>query len=646
MGMINIESYNKKILVLCLFSFLMTFAQEGKLSRADKNYEQLGFIKASEIYEKVADKGYRSAELFEKLGNTYYFNAQYEKALHWYDELFSMENEVLPVYYLRYSQSLQATGNSAKAREYYDRFNELTGNNKASSQSQYYLDIIEKNSGRYTLNNLAINTSGVDFGVATYDDKIVFASTRDTGTIGKRKSAWDGLSFLDLYSGTYQQDSVNLKSLTKLKGKTNSKAHESTAVFTSDGQTMYFTRNNNTSEKGELKSDIVHLKIYRAQLVKGKWENIEDLSINAEGFSTAHPALSVGEDKLFFVSDRPGSIGATDIFVAEIHQDGTFGSAENLGDKVNTTGRESFPFITERNELYFSSDGHFGLGGYDVFYVQLEGIHPSGGLINVGKPMNSEMDDVAFSINTQTHKGFMSSNRQGGHGLDDIYSFIENTDIRTLIRSRIYGRVTDADTGEPIVNASIKLFADMELVREIYTNANGNYATEVDRNTMYTIRAEKENYSSDEAVSQTGLAEQEINFELKRDLYALFEGQDIGKALGIKDIFFDFDKWNIRPDAEVELQKILTVLEQYPSLYIDIRSHTDSRGNDAYNELLSDKRAKSTMQYLVDQGIDSSRLSAKGYGETQLVNRCSNGENCSAAEHQENRRSEFIVKIK
>ena len=646
MGMIKVESFKEKILILCLFSFITAFSQDGKLNRADKNYEQLGFIKASEIYEKVADRGYRSAELFQKLGNTYYFNAQYERALHWYDELFSMGEEVLPVYYLRYSQSLQATGKNQKAREYYDRYNELSGNTEASSQAQHYLDIIEKNSGRYTLNNLAVNTSGVDFGVAPYDDKIIFASTRDTGTIGKRKSAWDGLTFLDLYSATYQQDSVNLKSIAKLQGKVNTKAHESTAVFTSDGQTMYFTRNNNTSEKGKLRSDIVHLKIYRAQLVDGKWETIEDLSINGEGFSTAHPALSEDEDKLFFVSDRPESLGATDIFVAEIYKDGTLGRAENLGDKVNTKGRESFPFVTQRNELYFSSDGHFGLGGYDVFYVQLDGTHPSGGLINVGKPINSKMDDVAFSIDTQTHNGFMSSNRPGGHGRDDIYSFIETTDIRDVIYSRIYGRVIDADTGEPIPDASIKIFANMEMVREIKTNDSGDYATEVDRNTVYTIRAEKEGYSTDEAVSQTGLAEQEINFELKRDLYALFEGQDIGKALGIKEIFFDFDKWNIRPDAEVELQKILIVLEQYPSLYIDIRSHTDSRGNDAYNELLSDKRAKSTMHYLVDQGIDSSRLSAKGYGESELVNSCSNGVNCSAAEHQENRRSEFIVKIK
>lgn len=646
MRMIKVESSKMKIIILCLFSFLTAFSQEGKLDRADKNYQRLGYIKASKIYQKVADKGYRSAELFEKLGNTYYFNAQYEKALHWYDELFSMEQEIRPVYYLRYAQSLQASGKSKKARKHYDRYHDLLGNAEDWSQSERYLEIIEKNSGRYTLKNLNLNTSGVDFGIAEYKDGLVFASTRDTGTIGKRKSAWDGLSFLDLYSVSYAQGSIDLNSISKIKGKANTIAHESTPVFTADGQTMYFTRNNNTSEKGGEKSEIVHLKIYRAQFIDGKWKEIEDLSINGEKFSTAHPALNTEEDRLYFVSDRTESMGATDIFVVEIRNDGSLGRVENLGDKINTSGRESFPFITERNELYFSSDGHFGLGGYDVFYVQLEGIQPSGGMINVGKPMNSEMDDVAFSINTLTHKGFVSSNRPGGHGRDDIYSFTETTDIRDVIYSRIYGRVTDADTGKPIANASIKIFANMELVKQIFTDSSGDYATEVNRNTVYTIRAEKEAYSTDEAVSETGLAEQEINFELKRDLYALFEGQDIGKALGIKNIFFDFDKWNIRPDAEVELQKILAVLEEYPRLHIDIRSHTDSRGNDAYNEILSDKRANSTMQYLVGQGIDNNRLSAKGYGESQLVNRCSNGVNCTAAEHQENRRSEFIIKVK
>ncbi|MCX2678696.1 OmpA family protein [Galbibacter sp. EGI 63066] len=637
------KSYIKGwLIMMCMLLVCTVIAQEQKLNRAEKEYSRLGFIKASDIYEKVANKGYKSAELFKKLGNTYYFNAKYEEAGKWYEQLFELEEDVNFIYYLRYSQCLKVTGNDKKARKYYDLFMKKGGvMNKDFTSSANYLDIIEKHSNRYTITNLPVNTDGIDFGSTVYDGYLIFASTRDTGTVIKRKSAWDGHTFLDIYKTPV--DSVEKKNIKKIKGEVNTRFHESSVAITKDDKTMYFTRNNTTPQNLTGKLQTQHLKIYRATNIDGKWVNVEDLSINGDRFSTAHPVLSPTEDKLYFVSDRPESLGATDIFMAEIHSDGTLGRAENLGEKVNTRGKESFPFVTERGELYFSSDGHFGLGGYDVFYVILKNDMPTGSLINVGTPVNSEFDDFAFSIDTGTHKGFISSNRTGGKGYDDIYAFLEQKDIRELLKARIYGKVIDKNTREPLAATTIIFFTDEGKAIEIHTDNEGRYDQETDRYQIYRLRAEKENFSTDEAISQKDVPEQEINFELQRDRFPITEGLDLAEYLGIKDIYFDFDKWNIRPDAEVDLQKVLVVLQQFPDMKISIHSHTDSRGNDAYNMQLSDKRAKATMQYLIDKGIAPERLSAKGYGETQLLNDCGNGVKCSKEEHQLNRRSEFII---
>lgn len=627
---------------------LLGYAQQGKLNKAHKQYEKLGFIRASEIYEEVASKGYRSVELLQRLGNTYYFNANYQKAAPWYKELFALDSSISPAYYRRYAQSLKAIGEDTASERIYNLYVQRRAeSSEAALTSSDYLNKIAENSGRYTIDKLPFNSEGIDFGGIVNNGKLYYASTKDTGTLGKRKSAWDGLAFLDIYQTGVNSDGT-YGSSSKIEGDVNTRFHESTPWVTKDGKTMYFTRNNTTPKEKKKKGFIQHLKIYRASLVDGKWKNIENLSINGDHYSTAHPVLNSKEDRLYFVSDRPGSIGATDIFYCEINSDGSLGRVKNAGEIINTRGRESFPFITERDELYFSSDGHFGLGGYDVFYVQLsdnENILKES-FLNVGEPINSAMDDVAFTINTSTHNGFISSNRDGGLGYDDIYSFTENTDVRKLLLSEISGTVVDRHTGEPLGQSEIELFfEDGSLFTKVQTDSNGYYRVGANRNVIYVVRASKEGYSSEESFSLKGKKSQVINFELERDLYELASGGDLAKMLGIKEIYFDFDKSNIRPDAEVELQKVITVMEQYPKLTIAIRSHTDSRGNDNYNLKLSDQRARSTKNYLISHGIDTNRLSAKGVGEQELVNRCVNGVKCPDEQHQENRRSEFIIGV-
>ncbi len=627
------------------FAFVLTcLGQEVKLDRANKKYEDLAFIDASEIYLDLAESGYRSEDLFRRLGNIYYFNAKYVEAANWYKELFSLTENLDPIYYLRYSQSLKAIGDEGLSMYWFNTYIEKNGApDETYGNAIDYLKIIEENSGRYTMQPAKINSTGVDFGASFHEKKLVFASTQDVTKTGKRLSPWDGLSYLDLFESPLGKDG-SLQAPTKLKGDVNTKYHESSAVFTADGKTMYFTRNNITPSKNKRKQEVQHLKIYRAKLKNGKWTDVEDLSINADNYSNAHPVLSPTEDKMYFVSDRPGALGFTDVYTVTIGPNGILGQPKNLGPKINTKGRESFPFLTPDNELYFSSDGHYGLGGYDIFYIKIKEDGSFGNLLNVGKPLNSSFDDLAFAI--MGDKGYISSNRPGGLGHDDIYSFIETEKIKDVLKSRIFGVVTDKETKEPLKNSSITLYDERDQVFvELNTNEKGYYDSEVDINTSYIVKAEKDKYESKDAYSQKGQKEREHNFELDKNVIDIKAGDDIAKLFNVI-IYFDLDKSNIRPDAALELEKIVSVMKLHPTINIDVRSHTDSRADDMYNMDLSERRAKSTIDYLITRGISKTRLTSKGYGESQLVNHCSNGVRCTKAEHQLNRRSEFIVEFK
>lgn len=618
--------------ILVLFFSVSTLAQEAKMEKAEKLYENYGYINARDIYLKVAEKGFESEELFQKLGDSYYFNAAYSDALVWYTKLFSLNDDQGEKYLRRYAQSLQASGNTSKAKAIYNIFQEDEG-----LSARDYLYLIEENSERYSINKLnGINTNGREFGHSFQNGKLIYASTQDTGVFVKRKSSWDGLSFLDLYQAEVKQDSV-ISTPEKLKG-VNGKYHESSATITKNGKTLYYTKSNN-DKKGNH-----YLKIYRAQLEKDKWGNIEDLSINTEGYSTAHPTLDREEGYLYFASNKPGGFGESDIYRAAINEDGDLGEPENLGENINTKGKETFPFVSYNNELYFSSDGHFGLGGLDVFYVKIEG-STFRNILNVGRPINSYADDFSFGISTGTKQGFFSSNRNENKtfGYDNIYTLRENQEIISANKATITGKVTDEDGGEPLPNSSIVLYHDGQIYDSISTDEDGRYMITVDYFNSYRLRANKENYDSKEVLSQSRKEEQEINFILKRNTLALAPGTDISNLLNIKYILFDFDRANIRNDAQIELEKLITVMQQYPDLKIEIRSHTDSRGSAQYNKTLSELRAQSTKSYLIENGISQNRLRAKGIGEENLINNCTDNVICREDKHQINRRSEFIV---
>ena len=625
------------------------YSQQSKIAAGDKKYDNYAYIDAIKTYERVAEKGYKSEDLFQKLGNSYYFNSEFDKAAKWYGELFAMNTTVDTEYYYRYAQSLKSTGNTTKANKMLDLFNQKAKNDsrgKLYEGDKNYLTRIKAHSGRYKIENAGINSKYSDYGTAFYLDKIVFASARDTGNVGKRKLKWTGENFTNLYVADVDQD-MNVGKVKKFDSNINTKFNESTPVFTKDGKTVYFTRNNYLNgKKGKDGNKTTLIKIYKATFENNKWGNITELPFDSDNYSTAHPALSPDEKTLYFASDMPGTLGQSDIFKVSIGSDGQFGTPENLGPGINTEGKETFPFVTDENEIYFASDGHPGLGGLDVFVGKISENGVVSNIQNVGSDINSPNDDFGYIIDTKTRKGFFTSNKAGGQGSDDIYKFLETKRIPLDCIQQLNGVVTDMANGEVLSDAKLTLYdGSFKVMGTTYSDENGNYNFPVECGTTYNIRSEKEDFITKEVTFTTSDENGKTNvpIQLEKEGCKVTIGDNLGNCFGIKVIFFDLDKSNIKKEAAIDLEKILDVLKQNPTMKIDVRSYTDSRASHQYNQNLSDKRAKSTIKWLVQNGINEDRLTGKGYGETQLVNGCSDGVSCTEEEHQANRRSEFII---
>lgn len=633
----------KRLFILSLltaFFVSVSFAQKDIVSSVKKKYDNLSYHKTTEQLIDKVENGDKSPEVLQNLANIYYLNSEMEEASKWYAELITLEEGNFdPENYFRYAQALKSLEKYDEADQMMQKFKQLKPDDSRSDNYNInYLTIIEKASDEYELENLDINSTYSDFGTSIYQNNLIFASTRDKN--GKIYN-WNDEPFLDLF-----QLNPN-GNVTKLEGGVNTKYHESSSAFTQDGKTMYFTRNNFFKGKFKKNSENIHgLKIYKATLIEGKWRDIESLPFNSDEYNVAHPALSLDETKLYFASDMPGTIGYSDIFMVAINEDGTFGTPENLGSKINTEGRESFPFVSDNGTLYFSSDGHLGLGGLDVFKFNKfdTGSNVDGLIHNIGKPINSPKDDFGYIVNEVTLKGYVSSNREEGKGSDDIYSFTKKPCVKHVI-----GVLVDKDTNEKIPNADVTIYGTGgKVVKTLKSDFDGNYSFELPcDDKTYKALGEKETYENDSQIFTVNF--EDINdIELKLSLKPIPQpaavGTDLATLLNLEPIYFDFDEADIRPDAEIELAKIINYLKQFPTVKVDVRSHTDSRGDHIYNLGLSKRRNESTRAYIVNTGgIYADRLIGKFFGETQLTNKCSDGVWCTREQHQANRRSEFIV---
>ncbi|WP_286969965.1 OmpA family protein, partial [Flavobacterium sp. UBA4854] len=584
------------VTIIGAFSF-STYAQQAKVNSGDKKYDSYAYVDAIKTYEKVANKGYKSEDMFKKLGNAYYFNSDFQNAAKWYGELFAMNTDVEPEYYFRYAQSLKSSGDMAKANKLLDEFNAKSKNDsrgKLYKEDINYLDQIKANSGRYQIENAGINSKYSDYGSFVYNNKIYFASARDTGNFTQRKHKWTGEYFTNIYDADLDPSTGSTSKVNKFKSAINTKFHEASPVFTKDGKTVYFTRNNYINgKKGKDENKITLIKLYKAELgPDNKWTNIAELPFNSDNYSTAHPALSPDEKTLYFASDMPGSIGQSDLYKVSINPNGGYGTPENLGNTINTEGKETFPYLTSENEIYFASDGHPGLGGLDVFVANIDNNGKISNIQNVGADVNSPKDDFAYIIDPETRRGFFSSNKDGGQGSDDIYGFLETRRLRCI--QELYGTVTDAETGIALPGAKLTLYDDqMNLKNSGVADASGKYSFSVECGKTYYVRAEKPEYATKElpvTIDKTS-GKTSLPIALEKSTCKVTVGDDLGKCFGIKMIYFDLDKSNIRTEAALDLEKILVVLNDYPTMKLDIRSHTDSRASHQYNEALSDRRA-------------------------------------------------------
>ncbi|MFY7667632.1 MAG: OmpA family protein [Crocinitomicaceae bacterium] len=736
--------------IILSFTFLTivcfsTFSQSGKLKKANTYYEKLAYKLAIENYTDLLSTDLADAELKSKLAFSYYNVNDLVNAEKYYSEAISngkLSNE----HYFYYAQTLKQNGKYAESDKVMNLFYEKSNSDKRAvsfANNRSYLDKIEKEGIHFTISNADFNSAESDFGGYQYSksNEVYFISSR-RNTLVKYNWMWNGGKFLDLFMVKNEK-----ASLPKLISKVSTTFHEGPLCFNADESMVYFTRNN--ISKGKNRRDqkgIQNLKLYTAKVdEKGKWIDEIETSLNSKDYSIGHPTISNNGKTIYFASDMPGGFGGADLYMASLNADGSIGKPINLGKEVNTEGQEMFPWISPDGLLFFSSNGHIGLGGLDVFVMSIEKDGKSfGNLTNVGKPVNSQKDDFALTFNKDGKSGYFSSNRIGGKGDDDIYSFQLTRSF--VFKMRLVGTVLDQSTKQTLAGSTVYLKdASGNVITSVVADDKGNYSFDVDPNKEFVIVAQNKDYTEnkttvktspqtgntikadvelaktpqigligtikdnksgqlldgvtirikdkktgeivfegtttqkgdfikeltknkvndvlnyDVTLSKQGYLTKTIEYTHKIDKPGLINmnekldvslgkveiGVDLSTLINIKPIYFDLGKYEIRKDAAVELDKIVKVMNEYPTMEIELGSHTDCRSSIASNLKLSDNRAKASAEYIKKRISNPQRIYGKGFGESKLKVNCpcegAVKSNCSEEEHQKNRRTEFII---
>jgi outer membrane protein OmpA-like peptidoglycan-associated protein/tetratricopeptide (TPR) repeat protein len=602
-------------------------AQNKDTKVADKLYSRYEYVDAAEQYKKLVDNGKGDGYVYKQLADTYYNMFNTAEATTWYAK--ATESTQDAETYFRYAQMLKADGKYEESNKQMAKFAALAPNDlraKSFKENPNYVPKILSKDAVYTAKSLEVSGDKSDFGAILKDNTLYFTSARNAA---RKNYGWNEEPFLDIYKATLG-DSGTFSEATTVS-ELNSKFHDGPVTISSDGNTMYFS--SDSFREGSFEKDKVNkLKLGRNNLYKAtkngeSWGNITPLSFNTKEFSYSNPSLSADGKTLYFSSNMTGSVGGVDIWKVAVNDDGAFGTPENLGTKVNTEGNESFPFIADDNStLYFASSGKQGLGGLDVFKIDLS---KGTDAVNMGEPVNSKKDDFGFTFNKAKNMGFFSSNRNGN---DDIFAAnpICAVDVITL--------VTNAKTGEILSGAKVSILDDKKnIIATETSNASGEVKYKVECDKVYSIQASKDGYEGNSfAVAKSKGTEVRVPAALQPiDVIVT------PTAIVLKPIYFEFNKSNITQEGAFELDKLVQVMKNNDQLVIMAKSHTDNRGSDNYNLSLSDRRAKSTVQYIISKGISANNISGKGYGESEPVVNC--GENCTEEQHAENRRSEFLI---
>lgn len=613
------------VLSFVAISFTVS-AQNKDTKTADKLFARYEYVDAAKEYLKLVEKGKADGYVYKQLADTYFNMFNTEEAVKWYAKA-TETNQDAETYY-RYAQMLKANGKYEEANKQMQKFATAAPSDSraiAFKQNPNYVPKLLDKSKLFNVNPSDVSSDKSDFGAVLYDNSVYFTSARN----GARKSyGWTDEPFLDIYKADYNTDGTvtNAVTVTKL----NSQYHDGPLTMSADGNTVYFSSDSfreGTFEKDKKnKLKLGRNSIFKATKSGDSWGNIEMLPFNNKEFSTSNPSLSRDGKTLYFSSDRPGSLGGVDIWKVAINADGTYGEPQNLGNKVNTEGNESFPFIADDNKtLYFASSGKQGLGGLDVYQIDLTG----GDATNLGKPVNTEKDDFAFTFNGVKGAGFMSSNRNGN---DDIFAVSPICGVDVLIV------VTNAKTGEILSNASVSILDDKKnVIATEMSNAKGEVKYRVECDKPYVVQASKDGYEGNTfAVAKSKGPTAKVDAALQ-PIDVIITPTEIV----LKPIYFEYDKSNITQEGAFELDKLVQVMKNNDKMVILAKSHTDNRGTDKYNLRLSDRRAKSTVQYVISKGIPASRISGKGMGELEPKVDC--GKDCTEEQHALNRRSEFLI---
>lgn len=618
---------------LLLLAVTVSSAQNKDTKKADQLYDRLAYTDALEAYQKLLKDGKAGRYVFERMADCYYYLNDTKKAERYYKRVVKGKKVTSNAVY-NYAQVLKANGKLSSYQSEMEKFAAMVPND--SRAMQYMADPNEVGNMKdafaaFEAKNLEdINTEASEFGGIMVGKDFYFSSARNDA---RKKYHWDEQPFLDIYKA--QKVGNTIKNAQLLTGAVNTKYHEGNVTFTPDGKRMYFDRNDYIDGKFDKSSDgINQINLYYTEWVDGGWKGVFSLPFNSNEYSNRHPALSPNGNVLYFSSDMPGGKGGSDLYMVSIDKTGNFGTPQNLGSTINTEGNEGFPFIDATGNLYFASDGHVGLGGLDGFYAEADD-SKFGAPMNLGIGANSEADDFAFIYDPATKTGFMSSNRKGGKGKHDIYGI---TAVEPPCDVDMDILVVNEYTKEPLFGARLDLFDDSDnRLSSKTTNENGHGNVMGGCEKPHVVQAVLDGFESN-AVT----VEASPNGKLSRTIELRpIEAIIVDDKVNLEPILFDYNKSNIIPQAAFELDKLVGIMKKYPNMIISVESHTDTRGKADYNRKLSDSRAQSTVQYVISQGIDASRISGQGFGLDRPAVNCGNG--CTDADHQKNRRSEFII---
>lgn len=728
--------------LLLLATFFVAAAEKPIVKVGDWYYKQFDYRKAIEYYQRALKKDKSNTYVLQRVADSYRLINNWEKAEPYYAELAKKENANV-INKLYYAEALRANQKYADAKVYYKEYLTIVPTDNSVKTRLKGIDEVErlsKDNGFYDVKNEeGVNSSFSDFGVAFYKDTGVhFCSNRFPDAYVKHVDNWTQGNFLQLYQ-SYKKDSTGqLGKPDMMAGREpNRKYHEGTSSYNDKMKELYLDRSNYNGRRAFPSADkTVKLKIYRIEWLQdqNRWgdEMVEAVPFNDKEYSVGHPSLSKDGKTLYFASDKPGGYGGVDVYVTTREIGGEWGTPINLGPKINTSGDEMFPYTAEDGTLYFASSGHIGLGGLDVFSTNMV---KTGNKItnwtepeNLGYPINTNFDDFGYIIGKDNKRGYFVSNRPGGKGDDDIYSFVKKGVI-------LNGIVFDAATGLPIEGAQV-IMKDEDVEKgkvksgkegdftfsatpgkkmKFYATALGYLPTELtfdvkekpelvkipmvaeggctlevtvlDKKSRDPLEASKVKLTNltnnkDEVCTTNKdgkcvfTIEKDVNYRLEASKetgepdtkyltvtstlpngcksipstsYQVMELEKVRKGVAIKieNIYYDLDKWFIRPDAAKELDKLVKIMKDNPTMEIELSSHTDCRATAKYNMQLSSKRAESAVNYIASQGVEARRMIAAGYGESRLVNKCQcEGTTvvpCSDEQHQENRRTEFKI---